>query len=71
MRNFALWLRETDNSIATIALVLLGAAAFVVWGVLTAVAALANNVPMTLLVLLGGPMGLLYLAYWLDHMDKK
>ncbi len=71
MRNLLRWFRETDNELAMIAGVLLGVVSFVVWGVLVAVAALNRNVPMTLLLLFGGPMGLLYLAYWYDNMDKK
>jgi hypothetical protein len=71
MKQLVMWVQDTDNVLVPIALVLLGAVTFVVWVVLMVVAAFDNRVFLTLLLLFGLPLGLLYLAYWYDHTVKK
>jgi hypothetical protein len=71
MKDFFIWLRETDSIIARIALVLFCTAAGLVWIFSIANAAAYGNPTLALLVLVGGPVALLYFAYWRDHMVKK
>jgi hypothetical protein len=71
MKQLVIWIRDTDNALVMVALGLLCGATAVVWGVLIIAAALDHRVFLTLLLLFGLPLGLLYLAYWYDHVVKK
>jgi hypothetical protein len=71
MKQLVMWVQGTNNGLVPFALALLATSLFIVWGVLIVIAALDQRVFLTLLLLFGLPLGLLYLAYWYDHTVKK